>query len=110
MNLLPAESVEEVKETLSGLLNEMFGQEPKVISNCYGGEEFGEGIYYRVIYGTQEGEKQEVILIFEKKLLVKILEKLEEDPVNRSGVTMVEAIQSVEKQLEDMKEHFSSEE
>ena len=110
VNLLPAESVEEVKETLSGLLNEMFGQEPKVISNCYGGEEFGEGIYYRVIYGTQEGEKQEVILIFEKKLLVKILEKLEEDPVNRSGVTMVEAIQSVEKQLEDMKEHFSSEE
>ena len=110
VNLLPAESVEEVKETLSGLLNEMFGQEPKVISNCYGGEEFGEGIYYRVIYGTQEGEKQEVILIFEKKLLVKILEKLEEDPMNRSGVTMVEAIQSVEKQLEDMKEHFSSEE
>lgn len=107
VNLLPVGPLEEVKQTLSGLLGEIFGQEPKIISKYYGGEEFGEGIYYRMIYGTQAGEKQEIMLIFEKKLLVKILEKLEEE---RSGVTMVEGIQSVEKQLEDMKEHFSSQE
>ena len=42
----------------------------KVISECYGGERFGKGIYYRLVYGTKQKEQWEIFLVFEEKLIV----------------------------------------
>lgn len=109
-NLLPKDEVSVVEQTLMGRLGEIFHKDPRVLSVCYGGEEFGEGICYRLIYGTKKGEKQEVILIFEKKLLFHMMEKITGDSKERSNAMMQEAIRSVAAQLEGMKAYFRSDE
>ena len=40
------------------LLHQMFRLNARVISETYGGERFGNGIYYRLVYGRkQDGKK-----------------------------------------------------
>ena len=75
-NLRPAEEQIAVKEAILNLLHGMFQLDPRVVSECYGGEKFGNGIYYRLCYSTTRGERQEVILIYEEKLLIETVGKL----------------------------------
>lgn len=54
----------------------MFRLEATLISDTYGGERFGDGVYYRLIYGTpDEEEKIEIILVFEERLLINTVGK-----------------------------------
>ena len=42
-----------------------------MISDAYNGEKFGKGVYYRLVYGAgKEEEKQEILMVFEEKLLL----------------------------------------
>ena len=68
--LMPEEEQTAMKEMILHLLNDMFGLNARVISDCYGGEKFGKGIYYRLVYGGNQGEKWEILLVFEEKLLL----------------------------------------
>ncbi len=70
VNLLPEEEQTVMGQTINRLLNDMFRLEPRLVSDCYGGEKFGDGIYYRLIYCSKEGKKWEFILIFEEKLIL----------------------------------------
>ena len=54
--LMPEEEQTAMKEMILHLLNDMFGLNARVISDCYGGEKFGKGIYYRLVYGGNQGE------------------------------------------------------
>ena len=70
-HLLPGDELAAVKKVIVQLIFDMFRLESQVISDVYGGEKFGKGVYYRLVYGTNQGEKkQEVILVFEEKLLI----------------------------------------
>lgn len=52
------------------MIYDMFHLESHIISEMYGGEKFGRGIYYRLVYGTdQEEEKCEIFLVFETEQL-----------------------------------------
>ncbi len=76
-HLLPGEELAAVKKVIVQLLFDMFHLESQVISEVYGGEKFGKGVYYRLVYGTNQGEKkQEVILVFEEKLLINTVGKI----------------------------------
>ena len=69
--LLPEEELDAMKKVIVQLVFDMFRLESQLISDAYGGERFGDGVYYRLIYGTgQKEEKQEVLMVFEEKLLV----------------------------------------
>lgn len=68
-NLLPEEEQAVMEQTIAGLLHNMFQSEPKLISNCYNGERFGNGIYYRLSCSTREEKRREFFLIFEKQLI-----------------------------------------
>ena len=54
-SLLPEEEQEAVKQTILQLLQDMFRLQAQVISECYGGEKFGSGIYYRLTGGQPAG-------------------------------------------------------
>lgn len=55
----------------------MFHLDSHLISDAYHGEKFGNGVYYRLIYGTkQDKKKQEVFLVFEEKLLINTVGKI----------------------------------
>ncbi len=76
-NLLPEEELEAMEQVIQELLRNMFQLKAKVISQAYGGEKFGKGIYYRLVYSRpQDEEKWEVILVFEEKVLINTMGKL----------------------------------
>ncbi len=69
-NLLPEEEQTVMGQTIANLLHSMFQLNPQLISNCYGGEKFGNGIYDRLIYRSKDQKKLEFFLIFEEPMII----------------------------------------
>lgn len=67
--LLPEEEQALMGQTIVGFLHSMFQLELRLISMCYSGERFGDGIYYRLIYSTKEEKKLEIFLVFEEEMI-----------------------------------------
>ena len=77
MELLPGKEQEMLKKMILQLMYDLFHLESYVISETYGGEKFGEGVYYRLLYASeQEEEKWEIFLVFEEKLLLNTVGKV----------------------------------
>lgn len=75
--LLSGEETTAMKKVIVQLIFDMFHLESQVISEAYSGEKFGKGVYYRLSYGTKKGEqRQEVMLVFEEKLLINTVGKI----------------------------------
>ena len=76
-DMLPEEEQDAIKKVIVQLVFDMFHLESQLISDSYGGERFGDGVYYRLVYGSgQEEKKQEVLMVFEEKLLVNTVGKV----------------------------------
>lgn len=55
----------------------MFHVEAKLVSDRYGAEKFGSGIYYRIVYGTPDSDKKlEIVLVFEEHMIINTLGKV----------------------------------
>lgn len=75
-NLFSDKEQDNVKKVVTQLLFDMFRLEATLISDTYGGERFGDGVYYRIVYGAPDEEKKiEIILVFEEKLLINTVGK-----------------------------------
>lgn len=75
--LLPGKEQDSIKKVIIQLIYDMFHLESHLISETYGGEKFGRGIYYRLVYGTEQAEKKcEIFLVFEEKLLINTVGKV----------------------------------
>ena len=108
-DFLPEEEQEAVKETIRRLLHDMFQLDAQAVSECYGGERFGNGIYYRLIYADKSGSKREIILIFEEKLLSATVGKLIGSRSSKIDVTLLNAARYTAMQFtERIKKHFSN--
>lgn len=98
--LLPGEELVAVKKVIVQLLFDMFRLEAQVISDVYGGEKFGKGVYHRLVYGTAQGEKkQEVILAFEEKLLINTVGKVLGLHTNKLDTMLMNAARYTGQQL-----------
>ena len=110
-NLQPEEEQAVMSQTLAGLLHSMFQLEARLISNCYGGEKFGDGIYYRLIYRTKDKKRWEFYLIFEEQLIVSTIGSVMDTSSEAVSVMLMNASRYVAKQLvERMKGHFPNSE
>lgn len=90
--LLPEEELAAMKKVIKQLLFDMFRLESQVISDAYAGEKFGRGVYYRLVYGTEKNEKkQEIILVFEEKLLVNTVGKILGLQTNKLDMMLINA-------------------
>lgn len=67
--LLPDESIEALEETITRTMREMFMLDARVINENYRGEDFGKGIYYRMVSKAPDGKRRENIFILENQLL-----------------------------------------
>lgn len=75
-NLFSDKEQDDVRKVVTQLLFDMFRLEATLISDTYAGEKFGDGVYYRIIYGApDEEQKIEIILVFEEKLLINTVGK-----------------------------------
>lgn len=108
-DLLPAEQQAAMKEATLRMLNELFQLDAKVISESYSGERFGKGIYYRLIYGSDKGERWEFFLIFEEKLLVNTIGSLMGGESDHVNVMIMNATRYTARQfVERIMVHFPS--
>lgn len=76
-DLLSEGELEAVKRVIEQLVYQMFQLKAEAISETYGGERFGDGVYYRLTYGRKkDDEKWEIILILDEKILINTVGKL----------------------------------
>jgi len=81
--LLLSEDLAAMKKVIIQLLFDMFQLESHLISDTYNGEKFGNGVYYRLIYGTNEDKKKQEV----QNLIDAIDEN--EGRINRVGASIV---------------------
>lgn len=111
IDLLPEEEQAVMKRTILRLLKELFQLDARVISESYGGEKFGNGIYYRLFYASEKGEKFEFLLVFEEKLLLNTVGELVDAEADKVNVMMVNATRYIARQfVERILEHFPTQE
>lgn len=108
-NLLPEEEQAVMEQTIASQLHSMFQLKPRMISNCYAGEKFGDGIYYRLIYKTREKKKWEFFLIFEERLIVNTIGSVIDTKAKAVNAMLMNATRYVARQLVgNINEHFTS--
>ena len=107
-DLLPEEEVQAMRQVIAQLVFDMFQLESQMISSAYGGERFGKGVYYRLIYGAKGDERrQEVILVFEEKLLVNTVGRILGLQTNKLDSVLINASRYTAKQFVGrVMEHF----
>ena len=106
-NLLPEEQLKKVSQTIVQLLNELFQLDSRVISEHYGGEKFGKGFYYRLVYSSKDDKEWEVILIFEERLLLATMGKMMGEQSDKVNVMLMNAVRYTARQFVDrIRIHF----
>lgn len=98
-NLLPEEEQAVMGQAIVSQLHSMFQLEPRMISNCYGGEKFGDGIYYRLIYSTREKKRWEFFLIFEERLIINTIGSVLETQSKAISVLLMNAARYTARQF-----------
>lgn len=98
-NLLPEEEELAVKQLIIHLVKDMFQLDTRLVSDRYGAEKFGKGIYYRLIYKNQKGEKWEVFMVFEEKLLLETVGKMMGGKSDKMNVVIMNASRYTVKQF-----------
>lgn len=106
-DLLPEEELIARKQLIIQLFQDMFQLNTKLISDRYGGEKFGNGIYYRLSYANKEKEKWDVILIFEEKLLMETVGKIMGGKSEKLNVMLMNIARYMSRQfVERVREHI----
>ena len=95
--LLPEEEPAAMKKTIIQHLHDLFQLEARVISESYSGEKFGNGIYYRLVYGSDKGERWEFLLVFDEKLLVSTVGNLVDSDAEKVNVMMMNAARYIDR-------------
>lgn len=108
-NLMPEEEQAAMGQAIISQLYGMFQLDSRLISNCYGGEKFGKGIYYRLIYNTKENKRWEFLLVLEERLIVKTIGSVMESKSKTINVMIMNVARYTARQfVEHIKEHFPS--
>lgn len=91
--LLSAQELESMKTVIMDCLQQMFNLKSKVISETYDGEKYGNGIYYRLVYGREQDQKKwEIFMVFEEKILVNTIGKLMGVRSGKLDVMLINAV------------------
>lgn len=108
LGLLPGREQEALKKIILQLMYDLFQLESYVISDAYGGEKFGRGVYHRLVYGTdQKEEKYEIFLVFEEKLLINTVGKTLGIKTNKLNTLLMNAARYMARQFaEHVREHL----
>ncbi len=107
--LLPEEEQTMMGQTIANLLHSMFRLDPQLISNYYGGEKFGNGIYCHLIYHDEQKKKWEFFLLFEEQLIGSTIGNVINTRSEATEMMLSNVAKYAAKQLvERIKRHFLS--
>lgn len=100
---------EAVEQVVIQLIQNMFHLDARMISEQYGGEDFGKTVCCRFIYRGREKEKWEVILVYEEALLLKIMGGMLNVEYSRLDDMAINVCRYISRQfLEGLREGFPS--
>lgn len=106
-NISHEEEIDALEATILQLIREMFRLKAKLISEQYAGEDFGKMICCRFFYRGEQKEKWEVTLIFEDKLLLKIVSRILNTDYPRIDDMVINVTRYLARQfLEKIRESF----
>lgn len=107
---LPHEREREAVElTVVQLVQDIFHMKAKMISEQYGGQDFGKLVCCRFIYKGQEKRKWEVILVYEEQLLLKIMSAILNVDYPKLDVMAINVTRYISRQfIERVRESFPS--
>lgn len=89
------------------IMREVFRLESQVISENYGGEDFGKSIYYRLDYRSKAGEKYQVFFVYEEQLLIGTVGQMLGIKFKKVDKVVVDAARFQTQQLlERLREYF----
>lgn len=98
--LLPEEELAAMKRVIAQLVYDMFHLESRLVSDAYNGEKFGNGVYYRLVYGMKnEKKRQQVFLVFEEKLLINTIGKILGIQTNKLDPMLIHAVRYTARQF-----------
>lgn len=97
--LMPEAEQAAMEKTIIQLLRDMFMLNAKVVSECYGGEKFGAGIYYRLVYNTSQGKKWEILMAFEQKLIINTVGNIMETNSDTVNVMLMNTVRYTAQQF-----------
>ena len=100
---------EALEQVITQLIDDLFNFRAKLISEQYAGENFGEVVCCRFIYSGQQKEKWEIIFVYEKHLLLKIISNLLNTQYLRVDDMVINITRYISRQfLERIRENFPS--
>lgn len=70
----------------------VFEESTQIVSRHFNGEDFGKSLYYRLIYGNEEGRKIQVTLGFEERLIRYSLEAKAGIQMTQTGKIMADTV------------------
>ena len=98
-SLMSEEDNRAMEQVILNLLFEMFQLDAQMMSESYGGEKFGKGLYYRLIYENKQRKKWETTLVFEEKLLLNTVGKMLDIKTNDVNVLVINAVRFTARQF-----------
>ena len=108
-NLLPEEEQIVMGQTLSSLLHSMFRLDCRLISNCYAGDKFGDGLCCRLVYSDGDKMRWEFFLLFEEQLIYSTIGNVIAAKSETTDMMLSNVAKYAAKQLaERLRRHFSS--
>ncbi len=109
-DLMPQEDQVAVKQTIIRLVYDLFNLNARIVSESYGGEKFGKGIYYRLVYGSNKGDRMEVYFVFEERLMINTVGKIMGASSDKLNVMLMNATRYTARQFADcVKGNFQTE-
>lgn len=99
-NLLQEDEIVAVRRVIVELMFNMFHLESQLVSDLYGGEKFGDGMYFRLIYGTKNDRKKlQVFLVLEEKMIINTIGRMLGIQTNKVDTTLLHATRYTTRQL-----------
>lgn len=81
-----------IKKVVTQEIFNVFHAEAHLVSDSYSAERFGSGIYYRLVYGTDNAdEKIEIMLVFEEQMIIGTMGKILRIHTNELDTMLVHA-------------------
>lgn len=93
------EDIYALEKAISEVMRQVFGIELRLVSERYGGEDFGKGVFYRFTYRSQDNEKFQIFMAFEEKLIIYMISEILGKQLHKIDKTVVYAVKQLSLQL-----------
>lgn len=93
------EEIEALTRAVEQTIQDVFRRKTKLVSEHYGGEDFGEGIYFRLTYCSRTNEKMQIFLGYEEKMILRIFGEMLGKRLKMADKTVIYALEQLSQQI-----------